>query len=56
VCLELSKRFERVHRGWLADLAAEFDGRQEKGEITVVIAGNNPKFLRTHASAEMEER
>ncbi|MDX1710602.1 MAG: 16S rRNA (cytidine(1402)-2'-O)-methyltransferase [Rhodovibrionaceae bacterium] len=55
VCLELTKRFERVHRGWLADLARDFDGKQEKGEITVVIAGNNPKFLRADGSAEMEE-
>lgn len=46
VCLELTKKFERVHRGYLADLADEFANRKVKGEITVVISGNNPKFSR----------
>ena len=46
VCLELTKKFERVHRGYLADLAEEFRDRKLKGEATVVIAGNNPKFAR----------
>ncbi len=46
VCIELTKKFERVHRGYLADLAAEFECRKVKGEVTVVIAGNNPKFCR----------
>jgi len=46
VCLELTKKFERVHRGHLADLVTTFEGKTPKGEITVVIAGNHPKFLR----------
>ncbi len=46
VCIELTKKFERIHRGFLADLAQEFDGKTPKGEITVVIAGNHPKFTR----------
>ena len=46
VCIELTKKFERVHRGYLEDLAAEFKDKKVKGEITVVIAGNNPKFLK----------
>jgi 16S rRNA (cytidine1402-2'-O)-methyltransferase len=50
VCLELTKRFERVHRGFLADLAEEFAAGPVKGEITVVIAGNHPKFVRTAAA------
>lgn len=45
VCVELTKRFERVHRGGLADLAARYKDATVKGEVTVVIAGNNPKFL-----------
>ncbi len=45
VCLELTKRFERVARGSLAELAAQFDRGPVKGEITLVIAGNNAKFL-----------
>lgn len=46
VCLELTKKFERVSRGYLADLATEFSGKPPRGEATVVIAGNHPKFLR----------
>jgi len=51
VCLELTKKFEKVSRGYLADLAAEYGGQPVKGEVTVVIAGNHPKFVRgTQAS------
>jgi 16S rRNA (cytidine1402-2'-O)-methyltransferase len=46
VCIELTKRFERVRRGWLSDLAAEFEGHAPRGEVTVVIAGNHPKLSR----------
>ena len=46
VCIELTKKFERVHRGHLSDLAEEFHDRKVKGEVTVVVAGNNPKFVR----------
>lgn len=45
VCVELTKKFERVHRGCLSLLVAEFSGVRIKGEVTLVIAGNNPKFL-----------
>lgn len=44
VCVEMTKKFERIHRGFLADLAETFADKKVKGEITVVIAGNNPKF------------
>jgi 16S rRNA (cytidine1402-2'-O)-methyltransferase len=37
VCRELTKRFEEVSRGTLADLAAQFDGRDVKGEIVVLV-------------------
>lgn len=46
VCLELTKQFERVHRGWLTALAEEFAGVRVKGEAVVVIAGCHPKFSR----------
>ncbi len=46
VCIELTKKFEKVHRGYLEDLAAQFRDTEIKGEVTVVIAGNNPKFLK----------
>ena len=49
VCIELTKQFERVSRGWLADLAAEYDGKTVKGEVALVIAGSNPKFSRADA-------
>jgi 16S rRNA (cytidine1402-2'-O)-methyltransferase len=40
VCVDLTKRFEKTHRGTLAALADEFDGAPGRGEVTVVIAGN----------------
>ncbi len=44
VCIELTKMFEEVHRGYLDELVPKFADVTPKGEITVVIAGNNPKF------------
>ena len=44
VCIELTKKFEEVHRGYLDELAARFAEKAPKGEITIVIAGSNPKF------------
>ena len=55
VCMELTKQFERVHRGSLAALAAEFADRKVKGEAVIVIAGNNPKFTASHEDDEVEE-
>lgn len=45
VCVELTKMFEEVHRGHLAELTEAFRDVKVKGEITVVIAGNHPKFI-----------
>ncbi|KKC37737.1 methyltransferase [Devosia epidermidihirudinis] len=39
VALELTKRFERVSRGTLAELAAEFADNETKGEAVIVVAG-----------------
>jgi 16S rRNA (cytidine1402-2'-O)-methyltransferase len=50
VCLELTKLFERVERGFLSDLCASFGEAAPKGEVTVVIAGNHPKFQRERPS------
>ncbi len=50
VCLELTKKFESVHRGYLADLAGQFAGRKTRGEVTLVIAGNHPKLTRVKTS------
>ena len=46
VCIELTKLHERVHRGYLSDLAKEFASTKIKGEVAIVIAGNNSKFSR----------
>jgi 16S rRNA (cytidine1402-2'-O)-methyltransferase len=46
VCVELTKKFERVHRGFLVDLAARFEKEEVRGEVTIVVAGDNPKFRR----------
>ncbi|MBI4045497.1 MAG: 16S rRNA (cytidine(1402)-2'-O)-methyltransferase [Devosia nanyangense] len=39
VALELTKRFERVNRGALGELAAHFAGEETKGEAVIVVAG-----------------
>ncbi len=44
VCIELTKKFEEVRRGYLSELAAAFATEKIRGEVTVVIAGNHPKF------------
>lgn len=54
VCLELTKQFERVHRGRLSELVPQFE-KQPKGEITVVIAGNNPKFRHDAVAEESDD-
>ncbi|MFH0765848.1 MAG: 16S rRNA (cytidine(1402)-2'-O)-methyltransferase [Calditrichota bacterium] len=46
VCIELTKMFEQVDRGWLSELSESYKDRKIKGESTIVIAGANPKFLR----------
>lgn len=46
VCIELTKLHERVSRGYLSDLVEEYKDAKVKGEVALVIAGNNPKFLR----------
>lgn len=51
VCIELTKLHERVSRGYLSDLAKEYEDAKVKGEVALVIAGNNPKFLRQSAEA-----
>jgi 16S rRNA (cytidine1402-2'-O)-methyltransferase len=50
VCLELTKLFERVERGFLSDLCQIYRGAAPKGEVTVVIAGDHPKFQRERPS------
>lgn len=53
VCLELTKKFEQVHRNYLSLLVRQFSGEGAvRGEITVVIAGNNPKFCNQESVLE----
>ncbi len=52
VCAELTKQFERISRGTLEELFTQFEGKTVKGEITVVIAGSNPKFTLDDAAPE----
>lgn len=54
VCMELTKLHERVSRGYLSDLLAEFEGVKIKGEVAIVIAGSNPKFIRGGAPGEIK--
>ncbi|WP_161314745.1 16S rRNA (cytidine(1402)-2'-O)-methyltransferase [Sneathiella litorea] len=37
VCIELTKKFENIHRGRLPDLADQFSEQKIKGEVTIVI-------------------
>lgn len=46
VCIELTKLHERVSRGYLSDLAAQYRDVKVKGEVALVVAGCNPKFRR----------
>jgi 16S rRNA (cytidine1402-2'-O)-methyltransferase len=46
VCIELTKKFERTLRGFAGELAGQLEGKELKGEVTVVVAGANPKFSR----------
>ena len=45
VSIELTKKFEKTVRGSLGELCGKFQDWKARGEVTVVIAGNNPKFL-----------
>ncbi len=57
VCFELTKKFERVHRGYLQEIIHELesDSAVLKGEISVVIASNNAKFIRAPAEHEGQQ-
>lgn len=52
VCVELTKKFEEVHRDALGPLAAQFAEKKIRGEVTVVISGNNPKFVQNDDDRE----
>lgn len=56
VCRELTKKFEEVSRGTLAELAQAFEGREVKGEIVLVIdRGADQVAKAADVEAAMEE-
>lgn len=46
VCIDLTKKFQEIQRDYLEDLCEKFENKKLKGEITIVIAGNHPKFIK----------
>ena len=46
ICIELTKKFQSIHKGWLYDIANEFSDKKVKGEIVIIIAGKNKKFFK----------
>ncbi|MCX6583527.1 MAG: 16S rRNA (cytidine(1402)-2'-O)-methyltransferase [Candidatus Aminicenantes bacterium] len=46
VCIDMTKMFEEIRKGYLEELLPIFTGKKIKGEVTVVIAGNHPKFIK----------
>ncbi|MCG8569661.1 MAG: 16S rRNA (cytidine(1402)-2'-O)-methyltransferase [Spirochaetes bacterium] len=46
VCFELTKKYEEIKRGYLSEVIKQLEEKENiKGEITIVIAGNHPKFF-----------
>jgi 16S rRNA (cytidine1402-2'-O)-methyltransferase len=54
VCVELTKLYEKVQRGFLSELCAVYRDAAPKGEVTVVIAGAHPKFQRERPPAAQD--
>ncbi len=52
VCIDLTKMYEEIHKGYLDELHQKLKGKKIKGEVTVVIAGNNPKFIKNSGASE----
>ena len=55
VCVELTMIHERVTRGFLSVLEKQFSGQPVRGEVTLVIAGANPKFARPEEDVDGED-
>ncbi len=55
VCIELTKKFEEINRNNLSGLIDHYRSRPPKGEITVVISGNNPKFTNEEDNEEEQD-
>lgn len=46
VCIDMTKMYEEIHKGYLEELLQLLAGKKIKGEVTIVISGNNPKFIK----------
>lgn len=46
VCIEMTKRFEKVYQGYLSDLSTRVGDVDLRGEVSVVIAGNDRRLIR----------
>ena len=55
VCFELTKKFERTLQGLRRGACRTARGERSKGEVTVVVAGANPKFSRTEGEEACDE-
>lgn len=55
VCRELTKRYEQVRRGTLAELAA-WASEGVRGEVTVVVAGVEPRVVAAEDLVEAAQR
>lgn len=55
VCRELTKTYEEIKRGGLADLAKWADEGEVRGEITVVVGGAVPGAGRDLSGAQLAE-
>lgn len=58
VCREISKKFEEIARGTLAELAARYSDKEPKGEIVMVIEGAKDagrKSRRADSSADLPD-
>lgn len=55
VCMELTKKFERVVRGHLQELSLRYATESVRGEVTIVFAGNHPKFRRDSVACDSGE-
>jgi len=55
LAIELTKYYETVQRDWLSALASQYTDTDVRGEVTVVIAGNKPKFIRKSEADNSDE-
>lgn len=55
VCRELTKRFEEIHAGTVAELEEHYAHREVRGEVTVVLEGAEPPSWR-EVREEVTER